>query len=557
MTVLNPLGLHIQREGGMNEEYVRNHVREAQYTTCTVVNASGLAADLQRGGVPYAISRDYNFEPEPKHFTKIEEVREYAIQVYWRYVADVEKSGNENIHVYVNNEQGHDWQRLAMMRFMIEESMKPGNKIIGMVFLNAAPGTLKHGFYGEPNEFASGQMLELLLTFDKYRNVRLSSGAYAFILGVHDYTAYYWWCAVNGGEYRNDTSWDTANKFDSGEYHINWELPQDHLGREYQGIRHALGWSWNDSQRKWIAGAGTLKRPDGTPVEPPYMIVTETILDDMDSKRLIHPGIHLDAGAERARGYHSLETIWTTNWFPGEPAGRVLGKMLDQAWRHVFEPEGYFLGFNYFCFGESGGHRLYTVTLDGNPDMDYFNVVTPYRRNLPDHMFSGEVRIPTPPIIPPVEVPEEEPMPTDPPIPPIPPVEPQMPADDDPRWLRATLTPLKGVVNIRLQPKIVTTPTNVINTLERPYKGWIARDAGMTMTDGKWYPVSLNESDDKAWYPVAVLPLDGWARGDVFKFDLITDVPPPDPEPIPDPEMFIKVTPEQRLALKALLQQIA
>lgn len=364
---------------------------------------------------------------------------------------------------------------------------------------------------------------------------------------------YSWWSAVNGGRYSQDTSWDTANKFDSGELHINWELAQDHLGREYQGIRHALGWSWDDDKREWESGAGTLKRPDGTPVEPPWMIVTECIFDNMDNERRLHPGIHLDAGAERARGYHSLKTIWETNWFK-EPAGKVLGKMMQGAWEHVFEPEGYIIGFNYFCLGESGGHRLYTVTLDGNPDMDYFNVVTPYRRTLPDHMFSGEVRIPTPPIIPPVEVPEDDPMPTDPPIPPIPPVEPTMPPDDSPLWLRATLTPRKGIVNIRLQPKIVTTPTNVINTLDRAYNGWIARDAAVTMTDGKWYPVSLNEGD-KAWYPVAVLPLDGWARGDVFKFDLITDEPPPDPEPTP--EFFIKVTPAQRAALIALLEQIA
>lgn len=219
------------------------------------------------------------------------------------------------------------------------------------------------------------------------------------------------------------------------------------------------------------------------------------------------------------RGVNTLRRVYA-DYFPQWTFEQAVFEQYK--WLESIYPDNY-VGFNIF-------------TLNGNDDWKR-DAGTDYSELIEFHMLLLEAK--------------DDPMP---PPPPVPPVEPTMPADDDPRWLRAKLTPLKGVVNIRLQPKIVTTPTNVINTLDRPYNGWIARDAGVTMTDGVWYPVSLNEGNDKTWYPVAVLPLDGWARGDVFKFDLITTPPPVDP--VPEGEVMVAMTNSEAALLKALVARM-
>lgn len=208
------------------------------------------------------------------------------------------------------------------------------------------------------------------------------------------------------------------------------------------------------------------------------------------------------------RGVNTLRRVYA-DYFPQWTFEQAVFEQYK--WLESIYPDNY-VGFNIF-------------TLNGNDDWKR-DAGTDYSELIEFHMLLLEAK--------------DTPMPpTDPPIPPVPPVEPTMPADDSPLWLQATLTPITGVVNIRSQPK---KGDNVINTLDRARIGWIARDAGVQQSDGVWYPISLTEGD-------------GWARGDVFTFTLITTPPPVDP--IPDPEYFVKVTPEQRAALIALLEQIA
>lgn len=396
----NPLGLHIQRMASPNDDWIRNHVAQADYMTCTSLDASGMAADLQQLGVPYSIVRFYDFEPSPHGLTQSEDIQKFAQKQYETLASWARVTGNPNIHVYVNNEQGHTWQRLMMYRFMMDVAMADPQGPVGLVFLNAAPGTIRHGFWGEPNDFASDEFMKLVLTFDKYRNVRLPSGAYAFLLGVHNYTSQYAWIAVNAGRHRVP-SWEMATKFDNGEFWVDWSLSQDHLGREYQGIRHALGWKWDNSARKWYATNGIQKREDGSPVEPPWMIITECLFDNMQDVRNVHPDLVVDDVHEppppgenpiaetNPRGYHTLATIWR-KWFGETPAGHTLSQMLKWAWKHIYEPEGYFVGFNYFSFGNTGGHISYTNTPNAVADPDYFTDITHFRTSIPDHFFKKE-----------------------------------------------------------------------------------------------------------------------------------------------------------------------
>jgi len=424
----NPIGLHIQRMASPNDDWVRDHVQKAQYMSCTSLDASGMAADLQRLGVQYSVARMYSYEPDPTKLTDENAIKAFAEAQYKTVSGWARASGNDRIHMYINNEQGHSWQRLVMYRFMIEAAVQDPQGPVGMVFLNGSPGNIKTGYWNERNEFQDTEFMKLLIILDKYRNIRLKSGAYAFILGVHNYTSQYWWIAVNAGAHRIPL-WDIPNQFDNGELHIDWSKAQDHLGREYQGIRYALGYVWDDNKRTWLASANVKRRPDGTFVEPPWILVTECLFDNMEDVRNVHKDVIVDPVLNpddphklpetNPRGYHTLATQWS-KWFQDTP-GHTLVRMLQGAWKPVYEPEGSFIGLNNFCFGNTGGHDTYTVTPKAVADPAYFNAMTPYRRLIPRHFFAATPFIPLPdpiPLPPPTgEPPMPDPTPTPAPTP--------------------------------------------------------------------------------------------------------------------------------------------
>lgn len=392
MTLRNPIGQHLQRVKSVDDNWFVDQCQKAQYTTVTILDAAALSGRVQsEGGVPYTIFRDSKFEPAPPDLS----VAQYARAVYDQIRQKVAQCGNPNVHIMVNCEQGASANRIRMYTELVRLSATDPHGPVGMVFLNASVGSIMTGFWGQVNEFLRPDMLEFLRTLDQYRHVRLASGAYAFVLGAHNYTSQYAWIAVNGGEHRVPT-WEEANRIK-----IDWNKAQDHIGREYQGIRKALGYVWNSVSGKWGTTPTTERRADGTPVEPPWIILTEALIDDVGGVPI--QATHFDGG-NKPRGFNSLKTQWEQVWFKPDPHGLTLAKFSEWVWKIILQPEGYFIGLNNFCLGDTGGWDSFTTAPNGNPNMDYFNAVKGIRFDMPAHFFSSvgtptPAPVPTPPVV--------------------------------------------------------------------------------------------------------------------------------------------------------------
>lgn len=374
-----------------DDNWITDQCQKAQYSTVTILDAAALSGRVQsEGGVPYTIFRDSKFEPAPGEAPDTI-IAAYAKTVYEQIRQKVDQCGNPSVHIMVNCEQGSSSSRIKMYTALLRMSATDPHGPVGMVFMNASVGSVKTGFWGQENDFARADMIEFLRTFDLYRNIRLASGAYAFVLGCHNYTSQYAWIAVNAGEHRIPT-WEEANKIE-----IDWSKAQDHLGREYQGIRKALGYTWNNDARAWVTSPSTLRRADSTPVEPPWIILTEALIDDVGGVPI--QANHFDGG-EKPRGFNSLKTQWEQYWFKPDPHGVTLARMSEWAWQKIFQPEGYFIGLNNFCLGNTGGWESFTTAPNGSPNMDYFNTVKPMRFDMPSHFFApglANTPIPLPP----------------------------------------------------------------------------------------------------------------------------------------------------------------
>lgn len=374
----NPIGQHIQRIKAPDDNWVVDDCQKAQYTTVTVLNAATLAGRIQsEGGVPYTIYRDSGFEPVPPD-TTVAGIKTYAKVVYDQIREKIRQTGNFSVHMMINCEQGAAPHRVRMYTELIKCAVNDPQTPLGMIFCNASVGSIQTGFWGQENEFARPEWIEFLKTFDQYRNVRLPSGAYAFGLGVHNYSSQYPWIACNAGEHRIPT-WDEANRIK-----IDWNKAQDHIGREYQGIRKALGWVWNNTTGAWVATTSTLKRTDGLPVLPPWIILTEMLIDDVGGVPI--QATHFDGG-NKPRGFNSLKTQYEQVWFKPDPHGLTLAKFSEWTWRVILQAEGFFIGGNNFCEGDTGGWDSFTTTPNGNPNMDYYNAVRKIRFDMPDHFF--------------------------------------------------------------------------------------------------------------------------------------------------------------------------
>ena len=403
MNLKNPLGLHIQdmdvvAKHTPGDSFYVDYARTSQLTTVTVLNNPKRASRLQNeAGVPYVVYREYKWEPAPPDRADEQTSKDNAFNVYQSARNLRLHVGNENVHLNVNCEQSFSPARFKMYTEMIRWAMRlePKNPV-GMVFGNAAIGTINSGFWGQPNDWEHPWLLEFLKTMDEYRQVRLPSGSYAFVLGVHNYTALYPWIAVNGGGHRVH-NWSEGSKFLLDKAHIDWALPQDHLGREYQGIRYALGYQWDDSLRLWRWNSIGWPQP----IEPPWYIVTESLIDGLNDTRWLHAADMSFEGKYREPvGYNSLEKTWARqDWFPGDSKGTTLAKFEEWAWQVVHGPTGYCIGTQTFCAGDTGGWDSHNVASGGQPDKDYFNRVGSYRYAMPDHFFKA-VSSPTPVILP-------------------------------------------------------------------------------------------------------------------------------------------------------------
>lgn len=487
--LINPCGLHIQNmdvdaKHTPPKEWYARYSLEANNSTHTILNDPDSARMQRQAGVPYVVYRQSEWEPDvPRDATRAT-VMQLAKGIYQAARNLRTRVADPTIHIMVNCEQDPHPNRYLMYVYMMEEAMLDPAGPVGMVFSNAATGVLDSGFYGAGiNDWAHPYRMEYLLTLDKYRHVRLTSGSYAFLHGTHAYTALYPWIAVNGGQHRIH-NWSEGHKFLTGEAHINWELPQDHLGREFQGIMRALGYGWDDEHRHWyliytanFPGA----KSDGTLPLPPWMIVTEQLMDAMKDVRWIHKNeMTLTQEFPEPAGYRTLEATWQRkDWFPENEPTHTLALFEQWAWNVVYGPTGYFVGTHYYAAGETGPEtHTHNICRGGVPDEKYFTHQKAFRANLPDHFFRDVPAQPNP-------VPAPTPTPSPKPIQPY----------------LATVDMTLDYINVREKP---TTNSNIVGRM--PRKSFVI-----------WTEKSENDSDGKTWrYIIAHPALKGWVRTDLF-----------------------------------------
>lgn len=451
MFEFNPTSIVRMNMKGMSEDQFVAHAKKARYITAVVIDANRLAARLyNEAGVLYPISRIYPFEPMPNSNDPAH-VKAYAARVYEDLKNLRRDAGSPNVLYYINNERGFDEKMFAMYTELMEISVKDPEGVIGMVFWNGSSGAVKTGFWGEPNEWASPWALKFIMTMHKYRNKRLPSGAYAFVLGVHNYTSQYPLIAVNAGRDRKTRNqsynlWDQHNLYASGQKYVDWRLAQDHIGRDYQGIMKALGYVPSADGRKYIPTENTATNENGDLVFAPWMIGSEVGYDNMNDVRDVHRdeliamaadefipmsltevkavgayGLRavyyrlkaiiewlalylfvvggIEAfGLDTPRGYRSLAKTWAQfTWFPGQPAGYVLGWTQRWNWRVILAPTGVFIGQTVFCEGQTSDQWV-SYNVFGDKDYQAFaeNALEP----IPEHFIrvpSGQPPTPPPP----------------------------------------------------------------------------------------------------------------------------------------------------------------
>lgn len=399
------------------ESWVLSHCQQAHYSTVSVLDANAFAARLQKEvGIPYVVTRLFAWEPNPPDGASTSELKSFSIQKYQDVLNILADGKNSNVHVMVNCEQGHRQDRFVMYSEMIHQAMS-NPKPAGMVFLNASVGTINSGFWGQSNEWEDKTRLEFLKLLDKYRDVRLESGAYAFVLGVHNYSSMYPWIATNGGAFQIP-NWQVADGL-----RLDWSTPQDHLGREIQGIRRALGYGWDRVRQQWAPTTQSLKRDDGSLVRMPWMIVTEELIDALGDVKKIHPGV-IASGADSVSGFHTLREQWEKVWFPSESFDATYARMRCWAWEKVYGPQRHVIGTHAFMLGNTGGWANYNLWRTGNRQefgsLDkYWDRILNYRMNLPDFLFVNKPEVITDEQ-PTVEVPTVPPDPSNPPTPSLP-----------------------------------------------------------------------------------------------------------------------------------------
>ncbi len=372
--------------------------RDGELVTNTILNDPDSARQQRGVGVPYVVYRQSEWEPDvPRNITR-KEIKELAEGIYQAAKNLRVRVGDPNIHIMVNCEQDPHPARYTLYVELMECAMRDLMGPVGMVFSNVATGVLKSGQRGEINDWSHPARLEYILTLDKYRHIRLASGSYAFIHGTHGYTALYPWIAVNGGQHRVH-NWTEGDKFLDGREHINWSLPQDHLGREFQGMMLALGYLWLDALRRWIPSSQSKVplRPDGTMVEPPWFIVTEQLIDAMNDVRWIHRAdMTFTEEFPEPIGYRTLAETWKRkDWFPTVNALHTLADFIKWTWQVVYEPVGYCIGTHYYASGATGAEtRTHNVSPQGRLEQDFFLHVKSYRRPMPDHFFKNVPYVP-------------------------------------------------------------------------------------------------------------------------------------------------------------------
>jgi len=293
MAKYNPTTLVKMNQGGLNINQYIAHCQRAKYLGTILIDSNRECARLHNEAeIKYPVSRIYPWEPRPDNDSP-EHIRNYAIARYQDLKNLRSDAGSPNVIYQVNNERGYVERDFRMYSELIKLSLADSQGVIGLCFWNGASGAVQTGFWGQPNEWSKPFAIEFLRLMHENRNKRLPSGAYAFSLGIHNYTSQYPTIATNAGNDRKvkgeaGNIWHRLQEFYDGKRWINWKLAQDHVGRDFQGIMLALGWSVTADGKSFVSTAQTLKDSKNEPVFCPWLIVSEAGYDNMNDVRDVH-----------------------------------------------------------------------------------------------------------------------------------------------------------------------------------------------------------------------------------------------------------------------------
>lgn len=362
----NPNGLHIQNRRSLTRQEMISHTQTAAYVSHSVLDDYQYAAQLAEIGVLYPIHREYTWEPgEYTSTVRRDYVEADALQQYnWLKARIRTMQSNRKVLYNVNCERSLTDARLWLYIELMHLSAADPEGPIGFVFANESSGSESHGFWvpghegweyvHSENVWTRPARIEYLKTLHRYRDVKLETGARAFIDGEHNYTYRYVNFAVNGGL---NKGWGHHRDWLDTDIEINWSLPQDHLGRKFQAQMHALGWVWNHALKVWMPAKDRPVVVDGNgqAVKPPWKISTEMLIDNMDgggAGQVVDQDMEFCCGYDKAWGYNSMRPTWA-KWYPEYEAGEVLARMTEWAWVKIFGPTGFYLAGNTFTCGDT------------------------------------------------------------------------------------------------------------------------------------------------------------------------------------------------------------
>ncbi len=477
MARYNPVGLVRMNMFGMSEDAFIAHAKKARYLASVVIDANHMARRLHdEAGVLYPVSRIYPFEPRPDNDNPAH-VKAYAAARYQDLKNLRADAKSPNVLYYVNNERGFVKRDFMMYCELIKLSVADPAGPIGLCFWNGASGAVMTGFWNQSNQWKEPWAIEFLKLMHEHRNVRLPSGAYAFILGTHNYTSQYALIAVNAGRDRKRKGepgnlWDKHNAYLTRGKRIDWRLAQDHIGRDYQGIMFALGYAVSADGTRFEPTDATLRDSAGKPVLCPWLLITEAVYDNMNDVRDTHrdelipmaagvpaavdtdfvpmstveqfrvastgilwllwtlvlwletlwrglAGVFVSQSLDTPRGYRSLAKTWEqASWFPGRPAGYINAYSLLWAHHVIHAPTEVTIAQVNYCEGQTSTQWVsYNVRGDG--DYLAFMESDAAQVEIPAHF----IRAGTPPVEPP----------------PPPSTDPTLPKKNDGRWFKSNV----------------------------------------------------------------------------------------------------------------------
>lgn len=384
MPTYSPLGIHKQNARSTSEGFNLQVVRRANMATSTALDAAGLANQWARGGMPFPVFRDYDFEPG--HNSKY-----MTAGSAFAFCKNLVKAGTVDRRVYFNVNCEHELTDTVYDIYigMIDRSMNEHDGVIGFVFSNAAHLTSYWDAAG--NHYERPKAKAFLQKLWDTRRVKNANGYPAFILGDHWYTSGAWHMHLNGGEMLDKPELAFSERWATGELFVDWSKPQWHMNKP-QNIMVALGWKYDPAQRKWVA-----RDPNNPPTAGlPYILVTECLFGAMSVPALLaaYPNwVETPPFGKGKWGYKTHTEQWRA-WYPDRfkqtytnhplypgqvvehGAGGICVDMMRMFWRYVCLPLGTVLGLHHYADGDTSGHDNLWIADNTRDDPGFYIAIS-------------------------------------------------------------------------------------------------------------------------------------------------------------------------------------